>query len=149
MAAPSQADIEKLLRPYEERASQAEERLASLESIVSSLGLEKGGEEKKAAPDSMQASELLASLTDLRTTLEQVKAEQEQITTERDEVRAERDALSKALEKEKYRVLHLCGALDERSAKASEVLSELELLRKERTQPEAPPTTVDADVSVF
>lgn len=150
MASTPPADIEALLKPYEDRASEAEARLTSLESMVQSLGIRKGGDkEHKAAHDFEPRTELVASLTALRATLERARTEQERLTVERDEVRSERDVLRKALEKEKYHVLHLCRALDEKSAKAAEAVDELVLLKRERQQPKAPPIAVDTDVSVF
>ncbi|CAI6008431.1 unnamed protein product [Closterium sp. NIES-65] len=103
------ADLSAELRPYEERAAKAEERLAKLEAMVGSLGSSAlVGDEKAALAASLEA--VKAALVGARTHVQQAVQDSTQ-------AQAQAAQLSEENAKLKYRVLHLSRALRDADAK--------------------------------
>ncbi|CAI7770828.1 unnamed protein product [Closterium sp. NIES-53] len=103
------ADLSAELRPYEERAAKAEERLAKLETMVGSLGSSAlVGNEKAALAASLEA--VKAALVGARTHVQQAVQDSAQ-------AQAQAAQLSEENAKLKYRVLHLSRALRDADAK--------------------------------
>ncbi|CAI5953635.1 unnamed protein product [Closterium sp. NIES-64] len=104
------ADLSAELRPYEERAAKAEERLAKLEAMVGSLGSSAlVGDEKAALAASLEA--VKAALVGARTHVQQAVQDSTQ------QAQAQAAQLSEENAKLKYRVLHLSRALRDADAK--------------------------------
>eukprot|EP00270_Netrium_digitus_P000931 TRINITY_DN11052_c0_g1_i1.p1 TRINITY_DN11052_c0_g1~~TRINITY_DN11052_c0_g1_i1.p1 ORF type:complete len:114 (+),score=54.36 TRINITY_DN11052_c0_g1_i1:12-353(+) len=96
------------LKPFEERAAKAEERLARLEAALQSLDLPDGGARVPFLSDSH-----IEKLGQLRQMLVKAQEEQEEIVKQRDEaVKGQEEALAENA-RLKYRVQHLIRALKE------------------------------------
>eukprot|EP00252_Welwitschia_mirabilis_P026148 TRINITY_DN8439_c0_g1_i1.p1 TRINITY_DN8439_c0_g1~~TRINITY_DN8439_c0_g1_i1.p1 ORF type:complete len:105 (+),score=28.96 TRINITY_DN8439_c0_g1_i1:185-499(+) len=96
----SDGDLQTLLKPFHDRAAEAEERLARLEtSIVSSKG-----------NSTVTREDMLGCLKELRDKLEKAKAEQ---ISEREKALKEQERLAAENAKLQYRIYHLVQAVKE------------------------------------
>ncbi|CAA2986646.1 Hypothetical predicted protein [Olea europaea subsp. europaea] len=96
-------NLEATMKPFYQRASKAEDRLARLEAALS-YKKESGNEE------------LLKRVSELQSELENVKAEQ---VAERQKATKELEQLTAENEKLKYRITHLIRAVKEDGSKLS------------------------------
>ncbi|KAK6941786.1 hypothetical protein RJ641_027163, partial [Dillenia turbinata] len=94
-------NLQDLLKPYYERASEAEDRLSKLESAL--------GNGKDAGN-----VELLKSVNDLQEKLKDAEAQQ---VTERQQAQREIQRLAAENQKLQYRISHLVRALNEADSK--------------------------------
>ncbi|GMP86700.1 hypothetical protein CsSME_00039385 [Camellia sinensis var. sinensis] len=94
-------DLQEILKPFYQRASEAEDRLARLEAAIST---------KKDAGN----EDLLKMVTELQSKLESVKAEQ---VAEKEKAIEEIEKLHAENAKLKYQISHLIRALKEADSK--------------------------------
>ncbi|CAL5351894.1 unnamed protein product [Camellia sinensis] len=94
-------DLQEILKPFYQRASEAEDRLARLEAAIST---------KKDAGN----EDLLKMVTELQSKLESVKAEQ---VAEKEKAIEEIEKLRAENAKLKYQISHLIRALKEADSK--------------------------------
>ncbi|GLJ39877.1 hypothetical protein SUGI_0815530 [Cryptomeria japonica] len=109
MAGNGDGDMAAILKPFHDRATEAEERLAKLEA---ELGRNKGN-------SVMGQEELLTSITELQSKLEKARLEQ---ISEKEKALKEREKLEIENAKLKYQIAHLLRSLkeaDEKLAMAS------------------------------
>eukprot|EP00897_Mesotaenium_endlicherianum_P003485 jgi/Mesen1/3164/ME000184S02220 len=109
------ADTSILLKPYEDRAAKAEERLARIEAALNGLGTGNGA--KGPGFGDSDTSKILGSLAELRKSLETAQEEQKQLQFERDEAVKEQGRLATENAKLRYRAQHLIRAVREAEGK--------------------------------
>ncbi|KAH9315777.1 hypothetical protein KI387_024404 [Taxus chinensis] len=104
MAGQGDADIGAILKPFHDRATEAEERLAKLEAT---LGRNKGN-------SAMGQQELSICVTELQSKLEKARLEQ---IFEREKALKEQEKLETENAKLRYRITHLLQSLKEADEK--------------------------------
>ncbi|XP_074586315.1 uncharacterized protein LOC141842002 [Curcuma longa] len=99
------SDMEDVLKPFYQRASEAEDRLAKLEALLAKKGEADGG---------CANTEISAIICDFQSKLEAAQAE---LTSERDKAAKEIQKLTAENRKLQYRIAHLVRAVKDADAK--------------------------------
>jgi len=106
----SDGEVQAILRPFNHRANEAEERLAKLEAALA----------RNKGSSVIGQEELLTSLTELRAKMEKARLEQ---ISEREKALKEQEKLATENAKLQYRISHLVRALKEADEKLGLVSS--------------------------
>ncbi|XP_042399957.1 uncharacterized protein LOC121989782 [Zingiber officinale] len=105
-AGKATSDMEEVLKPFFQRASEAEDRLAKLEALLARKGETDGG------CANMEISSII--INDFQSKLEAAQAE---LASERDKAAKEIQKLTAENRKLQYRITHLISAVKDADAK--------------------------------